>query len=188
MLNSAKPLMPAEARRSSPARSQRRQVNSRILIERLNMKNIMKLPAALFALMSLSTQVFASGTDEDLAAIKAHDKAAKEAAAKDDAKAADRKRQESDFKKKQDAQTANAVRPLLGKVAEGKSDEEVVRMFEARAKQGDKTKPDEGAIRAKSDAQTRNVTGRSLQDMQNMSDADLDKAEAALLKQYGGKK
>jgi ribosomal protein L18 len=152
------------------------------------MENIMKLFAALFTLMSLSTQVLASGTDEDLAAIKAHDKAVKESNAKDAARSADRKRQESDFKRKQDTQTANAVRPLLGKAAEGKSDEEVVRMFEERAKQGDKNKPDEGAIRAKSDAQTRSVTGRSLQDMQTMSDAELDKAEAALLKQYGGKK
>jgi hypothetical protein len=151
------------------------------------MENTMKLFAALLFLLSLCSAACASGTDEDLAAIKARDKAVAESNSKQSAKDADRKRQEAALKKEQDAQTANAVRPQLGKAAEGKSDEEVVRMYEAKAKQADKTKPDETAIRAKSDSQTRQVTGKSMKDMQNMSDADMDKAEAALLKQYGGK-
>ncbi|MDL2336884.1 MAG: hypothetical protein QFE16_03495 [Pseudomonadota bacterium] len=148
----------------------------------------MKLLAALLVLLSLCSAACASGTDEDLAAIKAHDKAAMASTAKQNAKDADRKRQEVAFKKKQDAQTANAVRPQLGRAAEGKSDEEVVRLYEAKVKQDDKTKPNEAAIRAKSDSQTRKVAGKSMQDMQDMSDADLDKAEAALMKQYGGRK
>jgi hypothetical protein len=151
-------------------------------------ENTMKLFAALLLLISLCGFACASGTDEDLAAIKAHDKAMTESNARNNAKDADRKRQEAAFKKKQDAQTANAVRAQLGKAAEGKSDAEVVRMYEAKVKQGDKTKIDETAIRAKSDSQSRQVTGKSIQDLQNMSDADLDKAEAALMKQYGGKK
>ena len=145
----------------------------------------MKLLAPFLVLMSLSIQVFASGTEEDMAAIKAHEQATKGSDARFKAKEADRKRQESAFKKKQDAQTANAVRPLLGKVAEGKSDEEVIRMYQKKAKQDDKKITDEAAIRAKSDAQARSVTGKSMQEMQNMSDADLNKTEERLLKQYG---
>jgi hypothetical protein len=148
----------------------------------------MKMFAALLLLISLCNSACASGTDEDLAAIKAHDKAMTESNARHNAEDADRKRQEAAFKKKQDAQTANAVRGQLGKAAEGKSDAEVVRMYEAKVKQGDKTKIDEPAIRVKGDSQARQVTGKSMQDLQNMSDADLDKAEAALMKQYGGKK
>jgi hypothetical protein len=149
------------------------------------LEKYMKLLAPFLVLMSLSMQVLASGTEEDLAAIKAHDTAVKKSDAGFKAKEADRKRQEAAFKKKQDAQTASAVRPLLGKAAEGKSDEEVIRMYKKRAKQEDKKTPDEAAIRAKGDAQSRSVTGKSMQDMQNMSDADLNKMEEKLLKQYG---
>lgn len=144
----------------------------------------MKLFAAFLLLISLCRFACAAGTDEGHAAIKAHNKAMTESNAKDSG----RKRQEAAFKKKQDAQTANSVRAQLGKAAEGKSDAEVVRMYEAKVKQDDKTKIDETAIRAKSDSQSRQVTGKSIQDLQNMSDADLDKTEAALMKQYGGKK
>lgn len=147
----------------------------------------MKLLAPILVLMSLSIQVFASGTEEDIAAIKAHEKATQKSDAGFKAKEADRKRQEAAFKKKQDAQTASAVRPMLGKAAEGKSDAEVIRIYNKRAQQEGKKSPDEAAIRAKADAQSRSVTGKSMQDMQNMSDADLNKMEEKLLKQYGGR-
>lgn len=150
----------------------------------LRMINKMKLRVVLLILLGLSSQAYASGTDADLAAIKAQEKAAKESDAAFKAKETERKRQEVAFKKKQDAQTAGIFRPQLGKAAEGKSDEEVIRMYELKVKQDDKKKPDEAAIRAKSDAQSRSVTGKSLKDMQDMSDADMDKVEAALLKKY----
>jgi hypothetical protein len=144
----------------------------------------MKPLLALLVLMSLSSMAWASGTDEDMAAIKAQEKAAKESNAKFDAKEKDRKKQEAAFKKTQEAQTANAVRPMLGKAAVGKSDAEVVRMYEAKAQKESGKQPDEAAIRAKGDAQSRIVTGKSMQDMQNMSDSDLNKMEADLIKQY----
>jgi hypothetical protein len=148
------------------------------------MEHNMKLFPTLLVLVSFSSMVYASGTDEDMAAIKAHEKAVKESNAKFDAKEKDRKKQEAAFKKKQDAQTASAVRPMLGKAAVGKSDAEVVRMYEAKAQKDNGKQPDEAAIRAKGDAKSRSVTGKSMKDMQNMSDSDLNKMEADLLKQY----
>ena len=144
----------------------------------------MKPLPALLVLMSLSSMACASGADEDMAAIKAQDKAEKESNARFDAKEKDRKKQEAACKKSQETQTANAVRPMLGKAAVGKSDAEVVRMYEAKAQKEGGKQPDEATIRAKGDAQSRTVTGKSMQDMQNMSDSDLNKMEADLLKQY----
>ncbi|MCX5870079.1 MAG: hypothetical protein NTY00_05455 [Deltaproteobacteria bacterium] len=58
-------------------------------------------------------------------------------------------------------------------------------MYEAKVAQDDKkTPPNEDAIRAQSEAMTKNMTGKSVQDMQNMSDEDLDKMEAEMLKKY----
>lgn len=145
----------------------------------------MKLIAAFLMLMSLSIPAYASGTDADLAEIKAHEKAMKEKNAMDKVQEENRKKQEAAFIAKQNAQTASAVRPQLGKAAEGKSDEEVIRMYEAKvAQENKKTPPNEDAIRAQSDATTKNVTGKSVQDMQNMSDEELDKMEAEMLKKY----
>lgn len=146
----------------------------------------MKLFAALVVLMSFSIPVYASGTDADIAAIKAHDKAMKESDAKYKAEEENRKRQEAAFKKNQNAQTANAVRPQLGKAAEGKSDEEVIRMYEAKVAREEKNTPQQAeAARAQSEAATQGVTGKSVEDMQNMSDEDLNKMEAELKKKYG---
>jgi hypothetical protein len=142
--------------------------------------------AALLVLMSLSIPVHASGTDADIAEIKAHEKATKEADVKYKAQQEQNKRETAAFKAKQDAQTANAVRPQLGKAAEGKSDQEVIRMYEEKVAREDKQKPkDEAAIRSDSDALTQKTTGHSLEDMQNMSDEDLNKTEEQLKKQYG---
>lgn len=136
--------------------------------------------------MSLSIPVYASGTDEDLAEIKAHEQAVKEADANYKAQEEQNKRQTAAFKAKQNAQTANAIRPQLGKAAEGKSDEAVIRMYEEKAAREDKNKPqDEAAIRKNGDSLTQKTLGKSMQDMQNMSDEDLNKMEEQLKKQYG---
>ena len=145
----------------------------------------MKLIVTFLMLMSLSVPAYASGTDADLAEIKAHEKAMKEKNASDKVQEENRKKQEAAFIAKQNAQTASAVRPLLGKDAEGKSDEEVIRMYEAKVAQDDKKKPqNEDAIRAQGEAATKKMTGKSIQDMQNMSDEELDKLEAEMLKKY----
>lgn len=146
----------------------------------------MKLLAASLILMSIAAPVFASGTDADIAGIKAHDKAMQVSDARYKAKQEETRRATAAAKKTQDAQTAAAVRPMLGKTAEGKSDAEVVRMYEAKVAQDDKKgPPDEAAIRAQSEATTQGMTGKSVQDMQNMSDEDMDKMEADLKKKYG---
>ena len=145
----------------------------------------MKLIATFLMLMSLSIPAYASGTDADLAEIKAHEKAMQEKNANDKVQEENRKRQEAAFIAKQNAQTASAMRPQLGKAAEGKSDEEVIRMYEAKVAQDEKkTPPNEDAIRAQGDATTKKMTGKSMQDMQNMSDEDMDKMEAEMLKKY----
>jgi hypothetical protein len=136
--------------------------------------------------MSLSIPVYASGTDEDLAEIKAHEKAVKEADANYKAQEKQNMREAMAFKAKQNAQTASAIRPQLGKAAEGKSDEAVIRMYEEKVAREDKNKPlDEAAIRKDADAQTQKTLGKSMQDMENMSDEDMNKMEEQLKKQYG---
>jgi hypothetical protein len=146
----------------------------------------MKFLAALLVLMSLSIPAQASGTDEDLAEIKAHEQAVKEADANYKAQEAQNLREAAAFKAKQNAQTASAIRPQLGKAAEGKSDEAVIRMYEEKVTRADKNKPhDEAAIRKGSDSLTQKTLGKSLQDMENMSDEDMNKMEEQLKKQYG---
>lgn len=145
----------------------------------------MKLRASFLVLMSLAIPVYASGTDADIVEIKAHEKAMKESDAKYKTDEANRKQQEAAFKKEQNAQTASAVRPLLGKAAEGKSDEEVIRLYEEKAAREDKsTQQKTAAARAQGEAATKSVTGKSIEDMQNMSDEDMDKMEAELKKKY----
>jgi len=146
----------------------------------------MKLLVILLVLMSLSISAHASGTDEDLAAIKAHEKTVKESEAKYKVQEEKNMREAAAFKAKQNAQTANAIRPQLGKAAKGKSDEEVIRMYEEKVMREDQNRPhDEAAIRNNADAVTQKTLGKSLQDMQNMSDEDMAKMEEQLKKQYG---
>lgn len=145
----------------------------------------MKLIATFLMLMSLSVPVYASGTDADLAEIKAHEKAMEEKSASDKVQNENRRRQDAALIAKQNAQTASAMRPQLGKAAEGKSDEEVIRMYEAKVARDDKkTPPNEDSIRAQNEATTKKMTDKSVQDVQNMSDEDLDKMEAEMLKKY----
>jgi hypothetical protein len=146
----------------------------------------MKSLAALLVLINLSIPVYASGTDEDLAEIKAHEQAVKEADANYKAQEEQNQRETAAFKVKQNAQTANAIRPQLGKAAEGKSDEAVIRLYEEKVAREDKNKPqDEAAIGKNGDSLTQKTLGKSMQDMQNMSDEDLNKMEEQLKKQYG---
>ena len=148
----------------------------------------MKSLATLLVLISLSIPVYASGTDEDLAEIKAHEQAVKEADANYKAQEAQNIREAAAFKVKQNAQTANAIRPQLGKAAEGKSDEAVIRLYEEKVAREEKHKPldeAESTIRKNGDSLTQKTLGKSMQDMQNMSDEDLNKMEEQLKKQYG---
>jgi len=146
----------------------------------------MKLLATFLILMSFSAPVYASGTDADIAEIKAHEKAMKEKDANYKVQAENRKREGAAITAQRNAQQAKAIRPLLGKAAEGKADEEVIRMYEAKAAQANKTTPaNEDAIRAQSEEAIKNLTGKTLQEMQNMSEGDMNKMEAELLKKYG---
>lgn len=149
----------------------------------------MKLLAAILVLMSFSinsTLVHASGSEESIAKVRAAEQARKESDARHAAEQAEQRRKTAAMEKEQNAQAAAAVRPMFGAAAVGKSDEEVLRMYEEKvAREDAKGEPDVDVMRKNSDALTHGITGKSIDDINNMSDADLDKLEAETLKKYG---
>ena len=59
-------------------------------------------------------------------------------------------------------------------------------MYEEKVARENNNKPkDEAAIRKDSDALTQKTLGKSMLDMENMSDEDMAKMEEQLKKQYG---
>ena len=82
--------------------------------------------------------------------------------------------------------TMNDIRKQLGKAADGKSDDEVRLMYEkhnARLSQDLQQKAAD--THDERDAAMQNMTGKSLEDLENMSDADMDKMAEELEKKYG---
>ena len=77
------------------------------------------------------------------------------------------------------ANSINHMRKTLGTAADGKSDEEVMRMYTAHYQQKMQ------ANSSQSDAQLQSVTGKTMQEMENMSDEELDKMTGELEKKYG---
>jgi len=71
------------------------------------------------------------------------------------------------------------MRKTLGAAADGKSDEEVMRMYTAHYEQK------MNANRGQADAQLQSVTGKTMQEMENMSEEELDKMTDELEKKYG---
>jgi len=119
---------------------------------------------------------------------------AEEAAQRKAAAAASAKRK-ADFDKQRSAEEAKVMRRELGKEAEGKSDAEVKRIFDAKYKaQMDSAKKAQagggapGSDMAKGDAQTKAMTGKSMQELQNMSPAEQAAFAKQMEKQYGGAK
>jgi hypothetical protein len=113
--------------------------------------------------------------------------------------AAQRKAEASASAKRQaevDKQQTDAKRKYLGKDADGKSDAEVKRLYDARiAAQLDMAKkaqagttPAPGSDMAKGDAQMKTMTGKSMQDIQKMSPAEQEAFAKQMEKQYGGAK
>lgn len=150
----------------------------------------MKSLAALLVLMSLSIPVYADMSAEDKAADDAQNVADAEAAARKKAQEEAFDRQNEALKAKlikqaEDEGTVN-MRKVLGKDAEGKSDAEVRRLYDQRSTQAvqDLTEK-EAATRGERDAAMQNMTGKSLEDLENMSDADMDKMAEELEKKYG---
>ncbi len=78
------------------------------------------------------------------------------------------------------------IRKKLGRDAEGKSDDGVLRMYEAHnARLNRNLQQKADATHDERDAAMKSMTGKSLQDLENMSDEDMDKMAEKLEKKYG---
>ena len=122
---------------------------------------------------------------------------AQEAAQRKAAAAAEAKKK-ADHQKMMDAANQKGMRAALGKEAEGKSDAEVKKLYDAKMAgyQADAKKVQSGAAptgvpasdMAKGDAQMKSMTGKSIQDIQKMSPAEQEAFAKQMEKQYGGAK
>ncbi len=77
------------------------------------------------------------------------------------------------------AKSISDMRKTLGTAADGKSDAEVMTMYTAHYQQQMETHRSQG------DAQLQSVTGKTMQEMENMSEEELDKMADDLEKKYG---
>ena len=77
------------------------------------------------------------------------------------------------------AKSISDMRKTLGAAADGKSDAEVMNMYAAHYQQQMESHRSQG------DAQLQSVTGKTMQEMENMSDEELDKMADELEKKYG---
>jgi hypothetical protein len=141
--------------------------------------------------MLLTMLVIAPAAADYDAAMEAREQAQREAARK----AAAQKQREMDqqraaAKAKQDSMMLAEKRKVLGPAASGKSDAEIDQLYDAKVKrdtaaahsamQSAQSKTDDKQM---NDA-ARQVTGKSIQEMQNMSDAELEKLSRDLEKKY----
>ncbi len=145
----------------------------------------MKLLAAILVLMSFSinsTLVHASGSDESIAKVRAGEQARKESDARHKAEMAEQRRQAAESEKQSNASMAATMRPLLGAAAVGKSDAEVVRLYEEKVARDDASGTSEKAAADAANMGTqKNITGYNAQQMDDMSDDEIDKTENAML-------
>ena len=122
---------------------------------------------------------------------------AQEAAQRKAAAAAEAKKK-ADHQKMMDAANQKGMRAALGKEAEGKSDAEVKKLYDAKMAgyQADAKKVQSGAAptgvpasdMAKGDAHMKSMTGKSMADIQKMSPAEQEAFAKQMEKQYGGAK
>ena len=122
---------------------------------------------------------------------------AQEAAQRKAAAAAEAKKK-ADVQKQMDAANQKGMRATLGKEAEGKSDAEVKKLYDAKMAgyQADAKKVQSGAAptgvptsdMAKGNAQMKSMTGKSMQDIQKMTPAEQEAFSKQMEKQYGGAK
>lgn len=124
---------------------------------------------------------------------------AQEKAQRAQAAAVERQRQ-AEMKARKDAAMQQAARGTLGKEAAGKSDAEVLLLYEAKTKRDLAAAQKAGAAapqlaanvskidadtRAQRDALMKQTYGKSLKDLEGMSDAELDRFARELEKRHG---
>jgi hypothetical protein len=120
---------------------------------------------------------------------------AQEAAQRKAAAAAEAKRK-ADAQRQVDAAHQKGMRASLGKEAEGKSDAEVKKIYDARiASYRDQAKKAQAGVApagvpasdmANANAQMKSMTGKSMQDLQKMTPAEQEAFARQMEKQYGG--
>lgn len=124
---------------------------------------------------------------------------AREKAERDAEQRAQQQKQQAIQRQKQEAEAkANAAmmqdkRKTLGAAANGKSDAEVDRLYDAKVKKDTEAANQSAAAARKAmsqgqgDAALKSVTGKSMQDLEKMSDAELEALSKDLEKKYGAK-
>ncbi len=120
-----------------------------------------------------------------------------EEAAKRKAAAAEQARRNAAAQAQKAAAEQKMMRGALGKEAQGKSDAEVKKLYDAKmggymdqakkAQAGAPAPVPKGDM-AKADAQMKGMTGKSMQDIQRMSPAEQEAFAKQMEKQYGGAK
>ena len=139
----------------------------------------------------LTTMMIAPAAADYDAALEAREQAQREAARK----AAAQKQREMDqqraaAKATQESMMLAEKRKALGTAANGKSDAQVNQLYDAKVKRDTAAAQSaaQSAQKAMNDKQvndaTKQVTGKSIQEMQNMSDAELEKLSRDLEKKY----
>ena len=113
-------------------------------------------------------------------------------------KSAAEAKRKADAQKQMDAAQQKMMRGTLGKEAEGKSDAEVKRIYDAKMAgyQAEAKKVQGGGTptgvpasdMARSNAQMKSMTGKSMQDIQKMTPAEQEAFARQMEKQYGGAK
>ena len=116
-------------------------------------------------------------------------------AAQRKAEAAAAAKRKADADRQRSAAEAKMMRGSLGKEADGKSDAEVRKLYNAKmnaqlemAKQVQSGGHAPGSDMAKGDAQVKAMTGKSMQDIQRMTPAEQEAFARQMEKQYGGAK
>ena len=119
-------------------------------------------------------------------------------AAQRKAAAAAAARKKAETQQRIDAMNQKGMRDALGKEAEGKSDAEVKKIYDAKIAgyKAEAKKVQEGGTptgvpasdMAKANSQMKSMTGKSMQDIQKMSPAEQEAFAKQMEKQYGGAK
>jgi hypothetical protein len=117
-------------------------------------------------------------------------------AAQRKAAAAEKAKRDAAAKAQMNAAEQKMMRGTLGKEAEGKSDAEVKRLYDAKmAGYQDQAKKAKAGIAPagvpqsdmdRANAQMKSMTGKSMQDMQKMTPAEQEAFSRQMEKQYGG--
>lgn len=145
--------------------------------------------AVLAVLVSLAVPAFA---DYD-AEMEAREAAQREAEAKE------QRRKQAEVDATRDAAELHMMRQFLGAEAEGKSDAEVRALYQAKTaayqKQGEaaaaaaptaaEAEKRERATRGERDAAVKQMTGKSLEELENMSDEEAEALQRELEQKYG---